>query len=247
MEFFNLLASYIILFRTISLIYAAHEGNNELIETVMGRVNSEIEKQLVDFERIEEEKIAALKMQIDRLDGKLSTLSSAILRLTNLINLHHKLLVIKSDTKYSKLLCPVGWDLSPMQMCIKGIEGYFGLSWSKAKAFCTELGGDLVSIHKNETNAWLSNKVTPYFGYWIGMNNMNEVDKPIWSNGNRRNYERFGNNASNTERCYSLLSTFQGITAIDVTINATGKWFANNCENTRWFFCEIQPINGNIF
>lgn len=244
-KFINLF-TYVILFCT----SAASQTNSELINTVMERVNYELERQLNDFEtRIETKilpKIAAITsmmMQFEQKNATLSPLYLEIQQLTNLIDLHHRLFAIKNGSAYSKLLCPVGWDLSPMQQtCVKAIEGHWGKTWNEAEKFCNALGGNLVSIHSNYTNAWMLTKVGPGYEYWIGMNDINQKGVYEWSNGKQQNYLKFGNEGGNEERCYYLrtVDPFPGS-------SAAGKWYAAKCNRLiLWFICEIEPINGNI-
>ena len=107
--------------------------------------------------------------------------------------------------------------------------------------------GELVSIHTEEFNLWLYDKLTQkgqliYQSYWIGMRSMCANCPLMWTDGSPLDYEDWqpGEPSSpSVENCVEI-HTFPGYH----TDEYPGMWNDHGCPNLFYPICQYFP-NGN--
>uniref|UniRef100_A0A8C1ZAP3 Mannose receptor, C type 1b n=1 Tax=Cyprinus carpio TaxID=7962 RepID=A0A8C1ZAP3_CYPCA len=111
-------------------------------------------------------------------------------------------------------------------------------TWTEAREYCRELGGDLTSIMSRQQQAFLStlssDKTTDF---WIGFSNLAN-GRFKWTDGSKVTFTEW---AKGEPRTYVLRHecVFMGKTSSSVF----GKWVATDCNSTHGFICsrDVDP------
>uniref|UniRef100_A0A4W4DQZ6 Mannose receptor, C type 1b n=1 Tax=Electrophorus electricus TaxID=8005 RepID=A0A4W4DQZ6_ELEEL len=125
--------------------------------------------------------------------------------------------------------CAQDWHpITNRDLCFKLFDpGYKDVkSWFEALAFCQELGGDLLSVHSDDS----------FPETWIGYSIQDPSAGYVWSDGSSSSYENWQdgqpNNLNNVENCVTVrLHRFW---------RGEGQWNDLHCEDRKAWFCEIQ-------
>lgn len=98
-----------------------------------------------------------------------------------------------------------------------------------AQTFCEDIGGDLVSIHSDEENAFVYQNAGMAGRVWIGFTDEAVEGQWIWSDGSVVDYTRWNpgqpNNADGAEHCACMLAN-------------PDRWHDTECENAYPFVCK---------
>ena len=94
-------------------------------------------------------------------------------------------------------------------------------TWDRGRKRCQEWGGDLTSITLPDEEG-LVKGLSGAYTVWIGLNNIDDYNNPVWSDGNNYTFNYFGRNGDwdNSRRC------------------------VNSWINGRWFFSECSRYSG---
>ena len=111
-------------------------------------------------------------------------------------------------------------------------------SWEDARKTCQSKGGDLLSIaDKKEQDLLLSNIKDHMKEYWIGLNDLAQEYKYVWSDGtpfsSTGTYKNWAQNEPkhNGRRCVQLWG--KNIMKWDEM-----KWYGDICSKKKYFICE---------
>ncbi|KAM9441427.1 macrophage mannose receptor 1-like [Clarias gariepinus] len=130
------------------------------------------------------------------------------------------------------LSCPSEWRKKDPGNCIRIYinSNENKKTWTEARNYCKDIGGDLASFHdKSETNN------LPYIDEWttawIGYNLLDDHAGFLWSDGTSSNYENWDygepNNLLSREHCAEIFMPFN-------------KWNDVNCETYNNWICQIR-------
>ncbi|XP_067687491.1 macrophage mannose receptor 1-like [Haliotis asinina] len=107
-------------------------------------------------------------------------------------------------------------------------------SWFEAQRYCMAAGGDLVSMHSPDDNAFftaLTSKIFHRQQFWIGLNNL-DMTGYQWSDGSPVQFldwqVRQPNDGLGEKRCVYLDSYY-------------GTWYDQNCNDIMGFICQKLP------
>ncbi|XP_063401463.1 C-type mannose receptor 2-like [Mytilus trossulus] len=104
--------------------------------------------------------------------------------------------------------------------------------WFQAREYCRSIGTDLVSVHNEKENNFLITNFTQTSS-WIGLSNLHNNAKYVWSDGSILNFTDWGesepNNFNNNENCAQLFLKPD-----------SQKWNDNNCFMSLRFTCKTQ-------
>ncbi|XP_076840882.1 macrophage mannose receptor 1-like isoform X2 [Brachyhypopomus gauderio] len=134
--------------------------------------------------------------------------------------------------------CSEGWSPLPNRdYCFKLFEVQHkeAKTWSEARDFCMEAGGDLLSIH-SDSDIQEDTLLTGYeLSAWIGYSIQDPTVGYVWSDGSSTSYESWKEgqprNLNNMENCVEL--TYR-------QWENKAKWNGLQCEDRRNWICEIQ-------
>ncbi|XP_046570815.1 uncharacterized protein LOC124279057 [Haliotis rubra] len=106
-------------------------------------------------------------------------------------------------------------------------------SWPDALSDCRRQGADLLSIHSDEENTYISTSVTQGTA-WIGLNDLSREGVYSWTDGSPLNFARWGpdepDNMSPAEDC------------VQVNFGSPGFWNDLGCSSTLQFICIKEGI-----
>lgn len=114
-------------------------------------------------------------------------------------------------------------------------------TWPNAYATCSAMGATLVTIHDNNTQHYLTNKVHTgdeysWYSFWTGLNDRGSEGGYRWSDGSPLGYTNWAttepNDMNGAEDCAEviILPTWKGY---------TDKWNDQSCKSTRPYVCEV--------
>ncbi|XP_064644550.1 macrophage mannose receptor 1-like isoform X2 [Lineus longissimus] len=148
---------------------------------------------------------------------------------------------MKPTTSPGQLTCPDKWVLdADWNMCYRAFiksNIKYRKTWEDARAHCQTFGGDLISIHSNDTNAIIDG-LTPGWvtsrGFWIGLNSRDpNTAGHTWSDGSAFNFANWmpyqPDNHNGAENCVALQSD-------------PLTWNDANCYGAREWICQM-PTN----
>ncbi|NWU97744.1 MRC1 protein, partial [Upupa epops] len=130
--------------------------------------------------------------------------------------------------------CTADWHLFDNK-CFKvfGFNENDTLTWHAARNHCINLGGNLATISKKETQAFLmfllKNAVTDA---WIGLNDINQEHTYLWTDGSPvyyRNWAKGSQNYYGLDDCVFIMKR---------PIEDAGQWRDENCRTSKSYICQ---------
>ncbi|CAJ0947743.1 unnamed protein product, partial [Mesorhabditis belari] len=118
-----------------------------------------------------------------------------------------------------------------------------GLTWAQSEATCNDLGGNLVSIHDNETDNFILQYTRQQYlrtAAWIGVKNPGTG--VYWSDNTAVDFKNFAPAQDNPPICF-------GFSVVDFYY--PGQWIPQSCSAIMSFICEkplgVPPTTVNPF
>ncbi|XP_070535731.1 macrophage mannose receptor 1-like [Ptychodera flava] len=137
--------------------------------------------------------------------------------------------------------CPVGFmEYKSKCYSFNGGEGTELLDWTSAVNKCGTYGGNLVSIHSQEIQSFLTSNLRDYtYSMWIGLSDTLTKKKYRWQDGSEVDYTNWAQGEPNGERdnqehCVEMHFGGYG-----------GKWNDANCDNKLGYSCETLKSPSN--
>ncbi|XP_061852165.1 macrophage mannose receptor 1-like isoform X2 [Colius striatus] len=130
--------------------------------------------------------------------------------------------------------CPQDWLLVDNK-CFKifGLNENDTLTWHAARNECISFGGNLATISKKETQAFLmsllKNAVTDA---WIGLNDINQEHTYLWTDGSPVSYTNWAKGSR------SYYSKDDCVFMIKNPTEKAGKWKDDECKTSKSYICQ---------
>ncbi|XP_071940974.1 macrophage mannose receptor 1-like [Antedon mediterranea] len=130
--------------------------------------------------------------------------------------------------------CPSGWmEFNKRCYQFHGSVESDRFGWMDARDKCRGLGGDLVTIHDNRVNAFLTTKLKGLdYRMWVGLSDLTNNKQFRWTDGSSVDYTNWAsgepNEAGGGEDCVELIgSEYQA-----------GLWNDNACDKKNGYICQ---------
>ncbi|CAG5103418.1 Oidioi.mRNA.OKI2018_I69.chr1.g764.t1.cds [Oikopleura dioica] len=169
-----------------------------------------------------------------------------------------KLIVInilfsKLEVAEAGVACPNSWSTFGdfhYKVFESGKDGVGEKSWNEAESYCNSQGGDLVDFQSEQEMLFIYNQLNwqerGYRGYWIGLNNLENVNQNVWVNSmsieKPYNFKYWGpqqeTNSDPSKRCTFALFTEN----LPQDYGTEGKWVKNECTKRFSFICKVQKM-----
>lgn len=127
--------------------------------------------------------------------------------------------------------CPIGWSRRG-DSCYNLYEER--KTWFEARHHCLDAGAELISIHGSKKSTLLSQLMEQKSGqdYWIGLNDLNEEGKFVWSDGSRTDFTQWHENEPNNYNQFEHCA--------EVKSGDDKTWNDANCYLRRGFICKMK-------
>jgi len=142
-----------------------------------------------------------------------------------------KLYNFKSDIPAEEELIAI-WKKMPRKYSYKVFVEK--LNWHDAREKCQLHGGDLASVTSNEEEEKVKELIS-YFAsnvyFWIGLNDVEEEGKYVWSDGSDyiyNNWKKGDPNNFHNEDC--------------IFLEPLMKWYDYGCQNKEYFICKNEIV-----
>ncbi|KAM7390313.1 hypothetical protein PAMA_008472 [Pampus argenteus] len=126
--------------------------------------------------------------------------------------------------------------------CYKIVTGNEKNTWQKARDYCKNQGGNLVSIVSASEQAFLTTQLLKYNeDLWIGMNDVNWEMHFVWTDGKGISYTNWakGHPASAPGGRYSFSDElYDCVIMVGSTSKLTGVWKVEDCHTKLGFICK---------
>uniref|UniRef100_A0A8C7Y9T5 Mannose receptor, C type 1a n=1 Tax=Oryzias sinensis TaxID=183150 RepID=A0A8C7Y9T5_9TELE len=114
-------------------------------------------------------------------------------------------------------------------------------NWQDARVFCTNEGGNLVSIVNENEQAFLTTQMFHYNeDFWIGMNDVNWEMHFVWTDGKGVSYTNWakGHPVSSPDGRYMMEEAFDCVIMTGNPAKLKGNWKVEDCGAKRGFICK---------
>uniref|UniRef100_A0A3P9KK49 Macrophage mannose receptor 1 n=1 Tax=Oryzias latipes TaxID=8090 RepID=A0A3P9KK49_ORYLA len=114
-------------------------------------------------------------------------------------------------------------------------------NWWDARVFCTNEGGNLVSIVNENEQAFLTTQMFHYNeDFWIGMNDVNWEMHFVWTDGKGISYTNWakGHPVSSPDGRYMMDEAFDCVIMTGNPAKLKGNWKVEDCGANRGFICK---------
>nr|XP_019942865.1 PREDICTED: macrophage mannose receptor 1 [Paralichthys olivaceus] len=135
--------------------------------------------------------------------------------------------------------CAPEW-LSFRGKCYKIVTSDDNKNWQDARTYCTNQGGNLVSIVNDKEQAFLTTQMLRYNeDFWIGMNDVNWEMHFVWTDGKGISYTNWakGHPTSAPDGRFSF-EKYDCVIMVRSVSKLTGKWKVEDCEAKKGFICK---------
>ncbi|KAM8810847.1 macrophage mannose receptor 1-like [Eudromia elegans] len=143
--------------------------------------------------------------------------------------------------------CPETWLLFNNK-CYK-IFGYTTeerLTWHAARSTCIESGGNLVSIHNAQVQAFLTLLLKDISGEtWIGLNDINQEHTYVWTDGSIFDYSKWGRKFPFRDKYINIDWNFITIETDCIAMmkgsdDEAGSWGNTGCQHNKSYICQMD-------
>uniref|UniRef100_A0A671L2P7 Macrophage mannose receptor 1-like n=1 Tax=Sinocyclocheilus anshuiensis TaxID=1608454 RepID=A0A671L2P7_9TELE len=113
-------------------------------------------------------------------------------------------------------------------------------TWTEAREYCRELGGDLASIMSRKQQAFLSTLIRDKTtDFWIGFSNL-ASGRFKWTDGSKVTFTEW---AKGEPQTYCLFFNQECVFMDKTSSSVFGKWVATDCNSTHGFICsrDVDP------
>ncbi|XP_030844170.1 snaclec CTL-Eoc124-like [Strongylocentrotus purpuratus] len=112
-------------------------------------------------------------------------------------------------------------------------------TWSDARTYCQDNGGDLAVISSHEQTAFLVTytlKSTDGWNYWIGLHDSDGDGQFTWIDDTQPQYSNWSpSQPSSSHECVRMRTSYSVVNQ--------GKWQTSSCSNTRVHICQRPKGN----
>uniref|UniRef100_A0AAQ5X7Y7 Macrophage mannose receptor 1 n=1 Tax=Amphiprion ocellaris TaxID=80972 RepID=A0AAQ5X7Y7_AMPOC len=132
--------------------------------------------------------------------------------------------------------CAPEW-MSFQGKCYKIVMGSDNKNWKDARTYCTNQGGNLVSILNEKEQAFLTTQMLNYKeDLWIGMNDINWEMHFVWTDGKGISFTNWakGHPTSSPDGHY----VFDCVVIVGSISKQTGHWKVADCNSKQGFICK---------
>uniref|UniRef100_A0AAQ5XFC7 Mannose receptor, C type 1a n=1 Tax=Amphiprion ocellaris TaxID=80972 RepID=A0AAQ5XFC7_AMPOC len=142
--------------------------------------------------------------------------------------------------------CAPEW-MSFQGKCYKIVMGSDNKNWKDARTYCTNQGGNLVSILNEKEQAFLTTQMLNYKeDLWIGMNDINWEMHFVWTDGKGISFTNWakGHPTSSPDGHYAIDEVFDCVVIVGSISKQTGHWKVADCNSKQGFICKrniVQP------
>ncbi|XP_040290431.1 macrophage mannose receptor 1-like [Bufo bufo] len=136
--------------------------------------------------------------------------------------------------------CPEEW-LSYGRQCYKiyGNEADEVADWNGARSVCKNLGGNLVTINDELTQAFLTtNLVDAKVDVWIGMNDVNSEHKFLWTDQSGVYYTNWAKGHPSGSHVYAYDDDTDCVAVKRGPVLDAGTWTEEECELNKGYICQ---------
>ncbi|NXL50685.1 MRC1 protein, partial [Podilymbus podiceps] len=130
--------------------------------------------------------------------------------------------------------CPEDWLLSDNK-CFRvfGFNENDTLTWHAARNNCISFGGNLATISKKETQAFLMSLLkNAATDAWIGLNDINQEHTYLWTDGSPVDYTNWAKGSR------SYYSKDDCVFMLKNPIEQAGKWKDEECKTSKSYICQ---------
>ncbi|NXO51028.1 MRC1 protein, partial [Aramus guarauna] len=130
--------------------------------------------------------------------------------------------------------CPEDWLLFDNK-CFKefGLNENDTLTWHAARNNCIDFGGNLATISKKETQAFLMSLLkNAAADAWIGLNDINQEHVYLWTDGSPVYYTNWAKGSR------SYYSKDDCVFMLKNPIEQAGKWKDEECKTSKSYICQ---------
>ncbi|XP_029003075.1 macrophage mannose receptor 1 [Betta splendens] len=137
--------------------------------------------------------------------------------------------------------CAPEW-LTFQGKCYKFVFGPEKKDWLGARTHCINQGGNLVSIHDEREQAFLTTQViNSNDDFWIGLNDINWEMRFLWTDGKGVSYTNWakGHPASVPYEGHQFLDpTYDCVIMVGTRSKLIGYWEVKDCNSQKAFICK---------
>uniref|UniRef100_A0AAQ6AA14 Macrophage mannose receptor 1 n=1 Tax=Amphiprion ocellaris TaxID=80972 RepID=A0AAQ6AA14_AMPOC len=136
--------------------------------------------------------------------------------------------------------CAPEW-MSFQGKCYKIVMGSDNKNWKDARTYCTNQGGNLVSILNEKEQAFLTTQMLNYKeDLWIGMNDINWEMHFVWTDGKGISFTNWakGHPTSSPDGHYAIDEVFDCVVIVGSISKQTGHWKVADCNSKQGFICK---------
>lgn len=177
-----------------------------------------------------------------------------------LSSINETCVIVQSDSKWSSFDCKTtspfvcevpatlnycenGWAYyDETNSCYKKFSTPAGINRTFANAACIQKNAQLVSIHSDVENTFITDLTTiglntSYLAstFWIGAMRLDNGNNWFWSDNTTFDYTNWAPNGVSNQYCASL--------SPDYSINSPGQWNDRNCGSVLYsYLCKKSPI-----
>ncbi|XP_043921440.1 macrophage mannose receptor 1-like [Protopterus annectens] len=135
--------------------------------------------------------------------------------------------------------CSEGWHSSTnSKYCYKHFYGPMAMkkTWSDARDYCQDIGGDLASIHsQDEENAIISGmkgEARYRQNYWIGLTTLDPTKGYVWTDDSPMDYTNWNYGEPNNYNGRKL--------CVELTMSYKAFWNDRHCDYFSYWICQIK-------